>query len=536
VIFTTGRRRIGEDRSSASGDATVVSAAKRLIGREFSESTDYEAMLGYRVTQGPKNLPVIPFGRERFSPEQITAMILGHARAALSEQLQEDVVDAVVTVPAFFSNSQRQATIDAASIAGFNVLRLQSESVATLLAKPYDSKDRYLVVVDFGAGKLDLSLVQQAGADLTILRTAGDTQFGGIDLDRAVAGAVSRDIPKEASVSRTQLLAECQKAREALSRADETTISLGEFTKGLTRQELNDILSPLYRKVTDCLNDLFEANKITADKVKEVHVGGGLANVPEVVSLIKEFFSGSVVITTANSTAVVIGAAMEGARLKDIAKNRLPKVNIRQTTSLSIGFSVADGTGVVLIPRGSILPAKKCTLTTTSRDNQRNVGFEVLEGERKMAKDNVKLGTLIVDGIQQAPRGVPKIEITMEINEDGILVVTALDTKTGAVITTTIESASNLSRSDIHKMIADAEAHKADDNRILKRTQWRTRLGSYVDGLLQKEINDEEQRALLAKNVAVWKKWNADHQNELVADAYIRQYFEIRKVIKQILA
>jgi molecular chaperone DnaK (HSP70) len=152
-----------------------------------------------------------------------------------------------------------------------------------------------------------------------------------------------------------------------------------------------------------------------------------------------------------------------------------------------------------------------------------------------MAKDNVRLGCVVVDGIQQALRGVPRIEVTMEINEDGILVVTAVDIRTGALITTTIESWSNLSKQDIKAMMAEAEAYKTEDNRILKRTQWRTRLNSYVDSLLQKDIPDDDQRTLLAEKVAGWKHWNATHQNELVADVYIKRYFEVRKVIKQIL-
>jgi molecular chaperone DnaK (HSP70) len=536
VTFTEGERQIGGDRTTAPSDSTVVAGSKRLIGHEFDEATDYEASFGYPITKGPSNLPVINVNNQQYSPEQITAMVLGQVKTSLADQLQEEVVDAVVTVPAYFTNSQRQATMDAASIAGFNVLRLQNESVAALLAKPHDSSERYLVVIDFGGGKLDLSLVHQVDTSLTILRTAGDTQFGGMDLDRAVADVISKDIPTDLNIPRRQLLAECQKARENLSQTNEITLTIGEFSRTLNRNELNEILTPFYEKIITGLNDLFENNRITKENVKEVHVVGGMAKVPEVIQLINDYFPDSTTVTTANETAVVVGAAIEGAILKEIGGNHLPKVQVRQTTPLSSGFSNADGTWNIVIPRGSVLPARKSTTATTSRDNQRNVGFEIIEGERKMAKDNVRLGSVVVDGIENAPRAVPKIEITMEINEDGILVVTAIDTKTGTKITSTIESASNLSKSEINGMIAEAEAHKTEDNRILKRTQWRTRLATYVDSLLQKETQDEEQRELLVQNVEVWKKWNREHENELIADVYIRQYFEVRKTVKEILA
>jgi molecular chaperone DnaK (HSP70) len=445
------------------------------------------------------------------------------------------VVDAVIAVPAFFSNSQRQATIDAASIAGFNVLRLQSDTVAALMARPFDSVDHYLVVIDFGGGKLDLSLVQQTEGTLTILRTAGDTQFGGMDLDRAVADAISWEIPGDVKCSRRQILAECRRVRERLAFKTETAFLLRGYNRVFNKEELNPILMPLYAKVTQGLHDLFDNNRITKDRVTEVHLVGGLRHVPDLASLIKAFFVDPVSITTASDNAIVVGAAMEGAILKNVITHKLPRFQVKLTTPLSFGLSVGDGTCLVLIPRGSVLPAKKCTTTTTSRDDQRNVLFDIIEGERKMAKDNVRLGSVVVDGIQVGPRGVPRIEVTMEINEDGILVVTAVDLKTGSLITTTIESGSNLSKQNIQTMMAEAEAHKVEDNRVHKRTQWRTRLNCYVDSLLQKDIPDIEQRKILAEKVVGWKHWNATHQNERAADVYIKQYFEVRKTVKQIL-
>jgi molecular chaperone DnaK (HSP70) len=404
-----------------------------------------------------------------------------------------------------------------------------------LLARPQDASDSNLVVVDFGAGKLDLSLVRKERRTLTMLRTAGDTRFGGMDLDCAIADAIAGDIPPEARVSRRQILSECRRCRELLSSESEATLSLGGYSRVLTSHDLTVMVGRCYEKVTRGLNDLFENGAITRESVQEVHIAGGLSRDPMVVNLIKTYFSGSTAVTHAADTAVVIGAAMEGAILKGGSGSLLPKLKVRLTTPLSLGFSLADGTCSILIPRGSILPAKKCTTTTTSRDNQRNVGFDVVEGERAMVNDNVKLGNVVVHGIERASRGVPKIQITMEINEDGILVVTAIDTKTGAAITATIQSGSNLSREEIARMIAEAHANKAEDDRLHKRTEWRTRLTSYVNRLSQREISDERAREELLERVSEWKEWNDEHANEEAADAFIQQYFAVRKAAKQIL-
>jgi molecular chaperone DnaK (HSP70) len=253
-----------------------------------------------------------------------------------------------------------------------------------------------------------------------------------------------------------------------------------------------------------------------------------------VADLVTQYFPKTTAVTKAADRAVVTGAAMEGAILKGVSNPLLPKFVVRLTTALSLGFSLADGTFSVLIPRGSIIPAKKCTITTTSRDGQRNVGFDVLEGERAMAKDNIKLGSVTVKGIERAPRGVAKIEVAMEINEDGILVVTAIDLRTGVSITATIQSGSTLSKEEISEMIAEAKANKADDERFQKRSEWRARLIQYVDRLGQHEFLDNTVRDKILPLVAEWSQWNDEHANEESAEPYIQQYFAVKKVAKRL--
>jgi molecular chaperone DnaK (HSP70) len=366
-----------------------------------------------------------------------------------------------------------------------------------------------------------------------MLRTVGDTQFGGIDMDRLIADALS---PPDTKLTRREILSECRRGREKLSSVPETTLHFGEVERRLTKVELDGIVASLYQKVVAFLDELFEGAPLTRDDINEVHIVGGLAHDPRFVSIVTESFPSSASITKAAADAVVIGSALEGAILTEISSPLIPKLTIRLTTPLSIGFSLADGTRSILIPRGSIIPFTSSATTTTSRDNQSNVGFDVVEGERTMAKDNVKLGNVVVRGIQQAPRGVPKINVTMTINTDGILVVEAVDVITGSTITATIQSNSNLSKDEVTDMVAEARAHKAEDDRLQKRSLWRARLVSYVDNLALMKVPEGPARDEFYQRIEEWHKWNADNSNAEAAAEYINQYFAVRKEAKRLLA
>jgi molecular chaperone DnaK (HSP70) len=454
-------------------------------------------------------------------------MLLQEVKALLADDLNEEVVDVVITVPGLFSHNQRQAIVDSVSIAGFNVLRLQSETVAAILAAQDSLGNGHVLVVDFGAGNLELSLVRKEEDVLTILRTAGSTQFGGIDLDSVLADAVGPDLP------RRQLLFECHKARHLLSAADSAVIQVGDIERHLTRAELNEILASSYQKLTEGLNELFDGNPFTPDMVDEIHFVGGMTQVSEVRDLVADFFGRRPNVVRAGPNATAVGAAMEGAVQKGIRHERLCQVKVQVTVPLSIGFSLADGTMIVMIPRGTVLPAKKRTRTTTSRDNQRNVGFDIIEGERKLAKDNVKLGSIFVDGIERAMRGVPKIDISMEINEDGILVVEAKDLKTGALIQTTLRSGTTLSREQIAQMVADAAAHKEEDERAHKRAVWRTKLHCYVNALNAAQWEDTALRRQFQERIDEWKRWNQEHENEEAPDVYVAQLKTVASEVQQ---
>jgi molecular chaperone DnaK (HSP70) len=518
VSFLGSDRRVGIELP----DSCVVSGVKRLIGREFSDLSNYAAILGCPVSMGPSGRPMIC---TEYSPEEVTAMVLGHVKSLLASQFHEEVVDAVITVPAYFSNSQRQAMIDAASIASFKVLRLQSDAVAALLVRPQTPQDCYIVVVDFGAGKLDLSLVQKQASRFVILTTGGDTQFGGMDLDSAICDVIESEYPSD--ISRWELLARCRVAREMLSSADETTLDIGDHPRVLTRQELNAILAPFYRRLIEYLDGFFEGQCVRQNDVSEVHIVGGLCQIPEILDVFRGYFGESVQITRAERDAVLLGAILEARIVK--GEPIEPPVEIRTTTALSLGFSLADGTCSVLIPRGTQLPATYSRMTTTAKDNQRNIAFDITEGERAMAKDNVKLGTVHVAGIERAPRGVPQIRIDMEVNADGILTVTATDLKTGALFRTTIQSRSNLSRSEIAAMVADGEANRAEDERMQKLALWKGRLVAYVDSIAGTEAS---AGADFLAQVQEWRSWNAEHADEQLLETVVLQYLKVREVVK----
>jgi molecular chaperone DnaK (HSP70) len=233
-------------------------------------------------------------------------------------------------------------------------------------------------------------------------------------------------------------------------------------------------------------------------------------------------------VTRADASAVAIGAAMEGAILKGVSHAGLPNLQIKATTPLSIGFSLADGTASVLIPRGSILPAKHSTTTTTSRNNQSNVGFDVVEGEQPLAKDNIRLGNVVVRGIQRAPRGAPKIEITMAVGEDGILAVAAVDQITGAAISAAIQSGSNLSRGEIAEIMAERQLQKV--------AEWRERFSNAVEMVSRAEAADAGKRAEMSRRVEEWRRWSAEHQAEESVDVLIEQYAIVRAAAKALLS
>jgi molecular chaperone DnaK (HSP70) len=366
-----------------------------------------------------------------------------------------------------------------------------------------------VALIDFGAGALDVSILQETRDTVTIQRTAGDTDLGGIDFDACFARLVAVD-----SLDRRSLFFNSRMARESLSSTEKVIIG---DSRTISRREAAAAFSDLYNRVIGVLDSAFEGNPITQRHIQEVMMLGGMSIAPDIVALVRKYFADTTRITVCQKDALVRGAAVQGAVLAGI--HSIP-VAVKITTPHSLGISLADGSTKVLIPRGTVLPCKHTTKSTTSKDNQKNVGFDVVEGEEARAAKNVKLGNIAVIGIENAPKGVPKIQVTMEINEDGLLVVGAIDLKTGAEITATLQSGANLSKAELDGLAAKQTAEAEVVN---KREAWKERVEGLLNLLKAGDSSPE------AKKLAVeLESWLEAHTNEDQADTFIKKYFEVK--------
>lgn len=514
VTFSPTEHCIGKLKHD--NESVEVTSVKRLIGKDFTDSTFKECVmqLPYEVSQMKSTgRPIVSAFGENYSPEQITSFLLTEVRKRISSQLREEVIDAVISVPAFFSNSQKQATRDAGEIAGFHVMRIVSETVAAVMSynsrNPESTLKDNVLVFDMGGGKLDITIMSNS----TMLRTVGSTQLGGIDFTYLLKEIVHKENAEEIKI--------------ALSSQDEY--------EGITRKQLEEACEPLFVKIIKMLDEAFNGSKVTKESINKIFFIGGATKMPKLRNVVIEYFNGTPSAVDAISDEVARGAAMQGAILKGNNSSSLLNIEIKNTTPLSLGFSLADGTTSVLIPRGTVIPVKLSTETTTFKDNQMNVGFDIVEGERKIAADNIKLGDVCVEGIEQAPRGVPKILITMEINEDGILVVTANDKKTGAKITTTIQNSGNLSKSEVENLIKEAEANKQLDDMRKKKAESKSKLQFFIDRVLNasKQL-EKEMTEKLAPIIKEYSTWLSEHQDEETT-TYLSKLMDAKQEIQKII-
>jgi molecular chaperone DnaK len=521
-------------------DPAVIYAAKRLIGHSFAE--DERAELGetfhFPISFDESGRPAIQLpGGETHSPVQIISSILAEVRTRLSEKLRIDLTQAVISVPAFFCDSQRRAISDAGKIAGFESVHLVSDAVAVLLAtrnaRPSSPVDRKLVIVDFGAGKLDLSIVNEIKNEFTLYRTAGDTAFGGIDYDAKLCSALAKDVSLDDSGKR-RLFAECNRVRHALSEHDQASLSLRDLklNRTVSGAAASAICADLYTHISASLDQLFEGEEGLIGEISEVLIAGGLSNDPKVVQIIKDYFANKPTFTVCPANAVVLGATFQGAIQAGVSSDALPDILIRLTNPRSIGFSLSVGSTQILIRRGTILPVTKSVVTTTYRDNQRRVVFNVLEGESSTTSDNIVLGRMTVDGIQEAPKGVPHIVITMKIDENGLLTVHASDLASEASIVTTLQSAANLSPKEIKAMI---ETTQAMDLKIRKIHAWKTRFDRYLEKL-QVTTVAKRQRTQFERLLGNAEEWIAIHYEEQDPDVYATKCRELRELVTPFLA
>ena len=532
VAFTkSGERLVGQaaKRQAITNPRNTIFSAKRLIGRKFSEVQKEAAELPYKVVEGPNGAAMIECevgGKtERFSPEQISAMVLQQLKADAESYLGEKITEAVITVPAYFNDAQRQATKYAGTIAGLNVRRIINEPTAASLAYGLDKKnDETIAVYDLGGGTYDISILEIGDGVFEVKATNGDTKLGGDNWDMAVMNWLIDDFKKDTGIdlrndpmALQRLREESEKAKIALSSAQETEINLPFITADasgpkhlnvkLTRSKLEQLTDDLAERTVkpfyDCLNDA----GLKQGDIDELVLVGGMTRMPKIVE-IADKLAGKEAHKGVNPDEVVArGAAIQGGVLQGDVRDVL----LLDVTPLTLSIETAGGVSTPMIERNTTIPKKATQLFSTYADNQTAVDIKVLQGERPMAKDNKLIGNFRLDGIAPAPRGMPQIEVTFDIDANGILKVSAKDKGTGKEQKITITNSSGLSKDEVEKLRKEAELHAAEDALNKETVEARNELDNVIYGA-EKHIKDfgdklpADVKASLEKEISAAKE------------------------------
>src|SRR3954467_6841379 len=483
VAFTErGERLVGQvaKHQQVTNPKNTIFSIKRFMGRRHSEVAQEEKMVPYEIIGGQEEMVKIRVRGKDYTSEQISSFILEDLKKTAEDYLGEKVTDAVITVPAYFNDAQRKATKDAGEIAGLKVLRVLPEPTAAALAYGLDKKkNEKILVYDLGGGTFDVSCLDVGDGVFEVLSISGDTHLGGDDFDEELINYIAEEFRKQEGIdlrkdamALQRLKEAAEKAKIELSNSMETTINLPFITADqsgpkhlqttITRTKFEQLITPLVEKCRQPLLDALKDAKLNPEQIDEVVLVGGSTRVPMVARLVKDLFKGKEPNRTVNPDEVVaIGAAIQGG----IATGEVKDILVLDATPLSLGVETLGGVMTALIPRNTTIPTSKKEVFSTAADNQSAVTINVLQGEREFAKDNRLLGTFNLEGIPPAPRGVPQIEVTFNIDVNGILAVTAKDLGTGKEIAHRIEKTGGLSKDEIEKMKRDAEAHAAEDKK-----------------------------------------------------------------------